>query len=136
VDNVEKLRKAYHQWDESKGGSVPNWLELMTDDVTLWTAGDGAAPLEFTAGRRGKPDIEAYFAGLKADWEMVHFTTKEFIAQGDRVVVLSDVEFKSTKTGKVAKSPKADVFRFRDGQIVEVMEFFDTHAAVTAHTPG
>jgi ketosteroid isomerase-like protein len=32
----------------------------------------------------------------------------------------------------VAQSPKADIFRFRDGKIVEFLEFFDTAAAAAA----
>jgi ketosteroid isomerase-like protein len=35
-------------------------------------------------------------------------------------------------TGKTAQSPEADIFRFRDGKIVEFVEFFDTAAAVAA----
>ena len=54
------------------------------------------------------------------------------IAQDDRVVVVSRVAFKSRITGKVAQSPKADIFRFRDGKIVEFIEFFDTAAAAAA----
>jgi ketosteroid isomerase-like protein len=36
------------------------------------------------------------------------------------------------KTGIVVESPKADVFRFRDGLIVEFFEFFDTARALAA----
>ena len=135
ASNVEKLRTAYRQWNDTKGGSTRDWLDLMADDVSLWTAGDGIAGLEFTAGRRGKIEVGAYFDGLAADWEMIHFTTEEFIAQGDRVVVLSKIAFKSRMSGKIAESRKADVFRFRDGKITEVAEFFDTHAAMMACQP-
>ena len=31
-DNVAKLKTAYRQWHESKGGSVKGWLDLMVDD--------------------------------------------------------------------------------------------------------
>ena len=135
-DNITKLRHAYQRWSETLGASVSDWMALMADDVSLRTAGDGAAGLEFTKGRSGKAEIESYFEGLATDWEMVHFTPKEFIESGDRIVVLSNVAFRSKKTGKVAESPKADVYRFRDGQIVEVAEYFDTYKAVLAATPG
>ena len=59
-------------------------------------------------------------------------TPTEFIADGDRVVVLSTCAFRHRGSGKVAESPKADVYRFRDGQIVEFFEFFDTAAAFAA----
>jgi ketosteroid isomerase-like protein len=134
--NVGKLRRAYQMWNDTRGASAAEWLGLMADDVVLRTVGDGVTGLEFSKGRRGKAEAEGYFAGLGAEWEMVHFTAEEFIAQGDRVVVLSNVAFRSRKTGKVAQSPKADVFRFRDGRIVEFFEFLDTHAAAAATRPG
>lgn len=48
---------------------------------------------------------------------------------------LSSVAFRHRKTGKVAESPKADVFRFRDGLIVEFAEFFDTARALADTHP-
>src|SRR5262249_18602389 len=89
----------------------------------------------FTKENNGKAEVVRYFAGLAADWEMIHFTATEFIAQGDRVVVLSTMEFRHRTTGKVIESPKADVFRFRDGLIAECFEFFDTAKAPAATRP-
>lgn len=134
--NVSKLRSAHQQWNDTRGGSASVWLALMADDVVLGSAAGGAAGMEFTKGRTGKAEAEAYFAGLAADWELVHFTPEEFVAQGDTVVVLSWVAFRSTRTGKVAESPKADVFHFRDGRITAFREFFDTHTAIAATQPG
>lgn len=39
------------------------------------------------------------------------------------------------RTGKVAHSAKADLFRFRDGLFVEFFEFFDTAGALAATQP-
>ena len=131
-DNVGKLRKAYQLWHDTRGGSVQHWLDLMADDVRMRSITAGAPEMAFTKANHGKSDAARYFAGLAADWEMIHFTPEELIAQGDRVVVLSQVAFRFKKTGRVAESPKADVFRFRDGRIVEFFEFFDTAAALAA----
>ena len=134
-ENVANLRHAYKQWHDTRGGSVQTWLDLMADDVRMRSITDGAGGMEFTKANAGKAAVVAYFDGLAADWEMIHFNADEFIAQGDRVVVLSVVAFRHRKTGKVAESPKADVFRFRDGQVVEFFEFFDTAAALAATRP-
>ncbi|MBN9522439.1 nuclear transport factor 2 family protein [bacterium] len=131
-ENAEKLRQAYHQWNATKGASAQVWLDLMTDDVQMRSVSDGGGGMDFTRAQSGKSAAAAYFAGLGADWEMVHFTADEFIAQGDRVVVLSRVAFRFRATGKVASSPKADVFRFAGGKVVEFFEFFDTAAAFAA----
>jgi uncharacterized protein len=134
-DNVAKLQHAYRLWNDTRGGSSQHWLEMMADDVEMRSvAGDGEE-MDFTRGRRGKAGAEQYFARLADDWEMIHFTPEEFIAQGDRVVVVSRVAFRNRRTGKAVESPKADLFRFRDGKIVEFLEFFDTALAIAASRP-
>jgi ketosteroid isomerase-like protein len=134
--NVETLRHAYALWNDTRGASVPMWLELMAADVVIRSLGGGRPGLEFGRERYGKDEAERYFAELAADWEMIHFTVETFVAQADRVVVLSRVAYRFRATGKEAVSRKADVFRFRDGEIVEVEEFFDTAAAFAATQPG
>jgi ketosteroid isomerase-like protein len=134
-NHIELLRHAYQQWNDTRGGSVQTWLELFADDITIRSLGGNAAALGFAKGRHGKADAERYFAEMFAAWEMVYFTPEEFIAEGERVVVVSRVAFKCRATGKVAESPKADIFHFREGKIVEVIEFFDTAAALAATKP-
>jgi ketosteroid isomerase-like protein len=135
LDNVGKLRRAYQFWHDTRGGSAQHWLNLMADDVKVRSITAGAPGVAFTKANDGKAEAAQYFAGLAADWEMIHFTPTEFIAQGDRVVVLSTCAFRYRKTGKVAESPKADVFRFRDGWVVEFFEFFDTAQVLAATRP-
>jgi ketosteroid isomerase-like protein len=133
-DNVSKLREAYRLWHETKGGSVQHWLDLMADDVSLDSLGNPPDKTKMTHMRRQQSKVDAveYFTGLNENWEMLAFTADEFIAEGDRVVMLGSCSFRFKKTGKTAKSKKADVFRFRDGKIVEYFEYFDTAAAYTA----
>jgi ketosteroid isomerase-like protein len=133
--HVAILRDAYQQWNDTRGGSVQTWLDLFAEDINFRSLGGNSAGLEFARGRRGKADAERYFAELTAAWEMVHFTAEDFIADGDRVVVVSRVAFKYRGTGKVAESPKTDLFTFRDGKIVDFIEFFDTAAALAATMP-
>ncbi|MGL4462540.1 MAG: nuclear transport factor 2 family protein [Planctomycetia bacterium] len=89
LEPVEKLRRAYQLWSDTRGGSVQHWLDLMTDDVVLRSLAGGVPGMAFTKANRGKAEVAEYMAGLKSDWEMFRFETEEFIAQGDRVVALS-----------------------------------------------
>ncbi|WP_010584942.1 nuclear transport factor 2 family protein [Schlesneria paludicola] len=131
-ENVRKLRVAYKMWNDSRGESSQHWLDLMADDVKMTSLASSHPSMEFTKAVHGKSQAEDYFAGLKASWEMVHFTAEEFVAQGDRVVMLGRCAFRSRLTGKTAESAKADVYRFRDGCIVEFFDFYDTAAAYVA----
>ena len=134
-DNVAKLKTAYRQWHESKGGSVKGWLDLMVDDVRCYSLAAGAPEAAFTAPIVSKKDFERYFKGLLADWEMVHYKTDQFIAEGERVAVRGSTAWMNRKTGPVVDTPKADFWTFRDGKAVEFHEFYDTAALIAAAKP-
>jgi ketosteroid isomerase-like protein len=130
--NVEKLRAAYKSWHDTLGDSMHKWFELMDDSVTFRSLAGGAAGMEFTLDCHGKEELQRYFTGLRNDWQMVHYTPEEFIADGDRVVVISTCAFTSKKTGKSVETPKCDVFRFKNGKIIDFYEFYDTARCLAA----
>lgn len=134
-DNVAKLKNAYRQWHESKGGSVKAWLDLMTDDVRCYSLAGGAPGAEFTAAVSSKKDFERYFKDLLADWEMIHYTTDDFVAEGERVAVRGSTAWRNRKTGRAVDTPKADFWTFRDGKVVEFHELYDTAALIAAAKP-
>jgi uncharacterized protein len=138
-EHVALLREAYRRWAESKGGSVQHWLDRMTDDVSFRSlsggSSAGAPAVGFECATPGKTAVESYFAQITGEWEMVHYTPREYVAQGDRVAVLGDCAWRSRRTGRVAESPFAQFFTFRDGKIAAAVELFDSAAAVAAHGP-
>ena len=136
-ENVKILRKGYEIWHASKAGAdgVAHWMDLMSDGEISWSSlAGGVAGLEFTRCCRSKQEVLRYFVEMTRDWEMLSYTAQEFVAQGDRVVMLGHCAWKNRKTGKTASTPKADVIRLRDGKIVEFMEFYDTAVAIAATT--
>lgn len=130
--NVEKLQEGYRLWNDTRGDSAAYWLDLIAEDVTWRSLAGGAPGMGFTQDCTCKADVIRYFEQLGQDWKMIHYTPEEFIAQGDRVVVLSQCAWQHKKTGKGVESPKADVIRFQDGKIVEFFEFYDTAKALSA----
>ena len=133
-DNVGRLRAAYRSWHESKGANVRAWLDLIADDACFRSLAGGAAGMEFTRARCGRNEIASYFEEMTAEWEMISFTPEDFIAQADRVAAVGSCAWRSRKTGKVAESAMAHFFTFRDGKVVDVLELFDTAAAIAAHS--
>jgi ketosteroid isomerase-like protein len=131
-ENVKKLRKAYQSWNDTLGESMTEWMDLMDDSIVFRSLAAGAPGLEFTLDCHGKEDMLRYFGGLKADWQMVHYTPAEFISEGDRVVVISTCSFVNRKTQKKMDTPKCDVFRFKNGKIVDFFEFYDTYRCLAA----
>lgn len=134
--NVALLKKGYALWDQSRASaeSVAYWMGMISDDVQWRSLAAGAAGVEFTRTCASKGEVKHYFDELVENFELIAYETDEYIAQGDRVVMLGSCEWKHRGTGKIMKSPKADVHRLRDGKIVDFMEFYDTIAAQAATT--
>ena len=132
---VSLLREAYQKWHDTRAGSVDHWLELMTDDIQFRSLAGGASKMEFTRTSTCKEEVRDYFSQLTSQWEMIHYTISEYIAQGDRVVALGNCSFRHKQTGKILDTPKADFHKFRAEKICEFFEFYDTAQAIARATP-
>ncbi len=135
AENVAKLKDAYRQWHETRGGSVKVWLDLVADDVKVRSLAAGVPAAPFTSAIDSKQQFKRYFDGLLADWEMINYKTGLFIAEGERVAMLGSTAWRHRKTGREVDTPKADFWTFRDGKVVEFHELYDTAALVAAAQP-
>ena len=136
AENAALVRAAYAEWDASKGASSQKWLELMGDGVRFRSIAGGAKGMEFTRDCASRDEVARYFAELANDWQMIHYTVDELIAQGDRVVMLGSCCWRNKHTGRVVDTPKADFLRLHGAKVVEFYEFFDTAQAIAASTAG
>lgn len=134
--NVEILKKAFEVWDDSKGSDIDHWLGIVADDLDFRSLAEGGAGLEFTRRSCSKDDFIGYINGLVGQMDMLHYTVDEYIAQGDRVVAVGRTAWRNKATGKEFDTPKVDVVRFRDGQIVEFFELYDTAMVLATTGPG
>ena len=134
TQNVEILKQAYGRWSESRGSSADDWMKICADKIAFGSIAQGnASGAKYLTSYHSKAELKDYFAGLARDWEMLEFVADQFVAQGDRVVMLGRCAWKYRKTGKVVWTPKADSWRFAGGKAVEFYEFYDTaqvHQAV------
>ena len=123
--NVEILKAAYTRWSDTKGESVDDWLKICADDIDFGSLAQGAAPkVQYLTAYSSRDALKEYFGGLARDWDMLDWRTEQFIAQGDRVVVLSHCTWRYKKTGKVVSTPKADSWRLggrQGGRILRVL---------------
>ena len=131
-DNVAILKEAYRLWHEGRADSMEHWMGLMTDDIDFRSLAGGNKGMEFTKECCCKDEVRGYFEGLGADWEMVYYNADEFVAQGNRVVMIGSCSWRHRKTGNVVDTPKVDIFRMRDGKIAAFFELYDTAQIVAA----
>jgi len=139
--NTEILRKAYGKWSASKGddkavmAAAAHWVSLFADTVEFGSMGAAIDELKFSRNASNKAEVAQYFADIAADWEMVDYVVKDYIAQGDKVVALCEVAWRHRRTGKIARSLKSDSWRFSaDGQAIAFYEYFDTAATIAVAT--
>lgn len=95
----------------------------------------GARPHVPHAGERhGKEQVHEFFDILSRSLTFDRFEPREFIAQGDRVVVLGNYRGRAIG-GNAFESEWAMVFTLRNGKVVHFQEFTDS-AAINAAFEG
>jgi uncharacterized protein len=110
-------------------GNIPALLNNLTDDIK-WSTPGPASIIPWVGVRTGKQQVGEFFKLVNENIEFLKFEPKEFIAEGDKVVVLGHWEGKSKKTGKVDASDWTMVFTIKNGKVCEHLEFSDTYKAV------
>ena len=103
---VEKVNASFAE------GGVEGFLSHCADDV-VWT-------MVGNQSTKGKNAIREWLASM--DMEPPKFTVDNIIAEGDFAVAHGDMTMKD-KDGKTAPYAYCDIYRFRDGTIVELNSF-------------
>ena len=126
--NTEIVRQGYAAFGR---GDIPALLDLVDDDVE-WESVIGAAPHVPMAGKRyGKQAVAEFFRILSQTVEFSRFEPREFIAQGDQVVILGSYEGRSKATGRTFAEEWAMVQSIKNGKIVRFREYVNA-AAINA----
>ena len=93
-------------------GGVEGFLSHCADDV-VWT-------IVGSKTTKGKNAIREWMASMNV--EPPKFTVDNIIAEGDFVTANGDMTLKD-KDGKTVPYAYCDIYRFRDGKIVELNSF-------------
>ncbi len=126
-DNLDVVRRGY---DAFGRGDIDALLELFDEQIQWVTPG----PSELaTSGRRtGRQEVGQFFASVNELFDVQRFEPRDYIAQGDRVVVLGVEAARVRSTGKLLELDWVHVFTMRTGKVIAFQEFFDTAAVVAA----
>jgi ketosteroid isomerase-like protein len=119
-NNVGLVRMAY---DAFGRGDITALLSLLDESIEWITPGPSDLP---TAGtRRGRQAVGEFFKTLNETFEITNFQAQEFIAQGDRVIVLGTDTARLKATGKTSDFQWVHAFAVRNGKIVQFSEYGD-----------
>jgi ketosteroid isomerase-like protein len=125
--NVDVVQQAYAAFGR---GDIPALLSLLTDDVEWSLYGPSVIPWAGT--RHGHEGVAEFFSLIGETLEFEQFEPREFVAQGDTVVVLGYERSLVKPTGHTFEQEWAHVYTLRNGKIAKGRFIEDTAAQVVA----
>lgn len=128
--NVQIVQEMYAAFGR---GDIQSVLDHLTEDVT-WASPE-SAQVPFAGTFRGREQVARFFDLLGSELEIEQFEPREFIAQGDKVVVLGYSRARVRSTGREVAGEWAMVFTLQDGKVARFYEYTDTAAAEAAYRP-
>ena len=125
--NAEVIRQAYEAFGR---GDITAVLGVLTDDVDWFLQGPSAIP--WAGPRHGHEGVGEFFSLIGETLEFEQFEIREFVSQGDTVVVLGYERSRVKQTGRSFENEWAHVYTFRDDKVAKGRFYEDTAAMVVA----
>jgi ketosteroid isomerase-like protein len=123
--NVDVVRQVYGAFGR---GDLEGILGLLDPEVTWRTPGPSDLP---TAGmRRGVNAVREFFGALLSTFDITNFEPREFLAQGDTVVVLGTSVERVKATGNAIDFRWVHIFMIRNGRVASFEEPADVSGLV------
>lgn len=120
-DNRRTLIRAY---EAQLAGDLDSWWSIFDPDVEFHEA----ESLPYGCSLKGLAAAQRGMAGMFAAWTHVDVEFEQFTAAGDLVIAYLRMRATSRKSGKVYDAPTAELFRFRNGKVIEWRPiYWDTH---------
>jgi ketosteroid isomerase-like protein len=126
-ENRQIAEKAYASF---KAGDIKTLLQSMSEDVTWETPELDNVP--FSGKRRGRSEVGEFFSTLTELMDPRSFEPQEFIAEGDKVVVLGHYVWQVKANKRTFESDFAHAITVRGGQITSFHEYTDSAAVAEA----
>ena len=126
--NVEFIQSVYASFGR---GDVKGVLDALTEDVDWQLVG----PNELSLGgrRHGRNEVARFFATIGDELDVEVFEPREFMADGDRVIVEGREKMRVRSTGRSYDNEWVHVFTLHDGRIARFREYTDTAAVMAAN---
>jgi len=128
-ENVQLIQELYAAFGR---GDVPAILDQLTDDVVWYDPGPPEVP--HAGAYSGREGVGRFFARTDETLEIDEFAPTEFLAQGDRVVVLGSLHARVKETGRSYDNEWAMVWTLRDGEVAGWQIYEDTAREFAAHS--
>jgi ketosteroid isomerase-like protein len=129
----ENKRLVMEGYQKYQNGDIPALLQMYHDDA-VWIEPD-SEHIPFAGKHAGKGEIARFFQDLDRASQALRFEPKDFIAEGDKVIVTGEATWLVRDTGRTYDSPWVHVFTLRDGKVSRFEDYHDTAASERAYRP-
>lgn len=126
-ENVQIVQQIYAAFGR---GDISAILNALTDDFE-WQI-PVPADVPWAGTHRGREQVARVFAVIGETIDFHQFEPREFIAQGDKVVVLGYERYRVKSTGRTVENDWTNVWTLREGKPARIREYNDTAAIVAA----
>jgi ketosteroid isomerase-like protein len=127
-ENVQAVQRLYAAF---QGGDSTAFLNTLADNVEWFVPGPKQI-LPWAGRRQGREQVAQFFTEFAQTAETEQFEPREFIAQGERVVVPGHRRDRVKATGRIFESDWVQVFSVSEGKIARFRGYIDTAAMVAA----
>ena len=110
-------------------GDITTVLALIAEDV-VWRL-PGTVP-DYSGTYEGQTRAANFFEKLKSTVEIEGFEPRDFVAEGDRVLVTGWSRGRVKSTGRMFDNRWVMAFSVRDGKIIKFEEYADSQALAAA----
>jgi ketosteroid isomerase-like protein len=126
-ENVQLVKDGYAAFAR---GDIQGLLTLLSEDIE-WVIPGAELPLAGTY--RGHDGVANFFQKLALESETLAFEPREFVAEGDRVLVVGWERAKVKATNRMFQADWVMAFTVRNGKVTKFHEYSDTQAIAEAH---
>lgn len=115
-ETAQANRKALSDALEAMAAGDADALWALFDpDVTFYEA----SCLPYGGAHRGLEATQKAFGKLAASFSRMNSEFEALLASRDIVILYQHIEFEAATTGRTGGFPVAELFRFRDGKVIE-----------------
>jgi uncharacterized protein len=126
--NVDLVRGFYESLHDE---NVERFMQMLSREIEwAYPEADG---IPYGGVRRGHEGVLEFFDLHDQADEILELSPEEYIAQGDRVVVLGTYAGRARPTHREWRTQFVHVYDVADGRIQRFRVFFDTAAFLEAH---
>jgi ketosteroid isomerase-like protein len=132
MNEQDSKRVAEQLYETFNSGDVEGFLNTFSEDASWHSPEIENIPLG--TNFQGRDKIGEFLTKIDEYEEFLKIEPKEFIAQGNRVVVLGELHVRSKLTDKEHNSGFVHIIEVKDGKAISFLEYFDNAAAGRAHS--